>query len=98
MVTLLVTLIVELKNTILDNKRSRKCAYACRSQVEIILQQCPHGRLGRKQTMMTRTRLLWLRIMFNATLGSTTRIGQKVSLKHIILRFYIIIPDIKNAG
>jgi hypothetical protein len=69
-------------NTIPDNKRSCKCAYACRNQVEIILEKCPHGRLGRKQTVMTRTRLLWLRIMFNAILHSTTRVGQKVSLKH----------------
>jgi hypothetical protein len=77
MVTLLMTLIVELKNTTLDNKRSWKCAYSCRIQVETILEQCPHGRLGRKQTVMTRTRLLWLRIMFNATLGSTTKLVRK---------------------
>jgi hypothetical protein len=86
----------ELKSAILDIKGSWTCANACRIQAEIILGQCPHGRLGRKQTVMTRTRLLWLRIMFNATLGSTKRVGQKVSLKHIILRFYITIPDIKN--
>lgn len=64
----------------------------------MFLGQWSHARLGRKETVITWTRLLWLRIMLNATLGFTLRGAQKVSLKHIILMFYVTIPDIKNLG